>query len=111
MLRSKLLSRNNKLKIYKTLIRPILIYGLETWTLTTEEMNARRISQRKTIRKIYGPIKGGDSWRIRTNQEMKDILQRADIVKCIKSSRTRWYGHVERTQNQKLPHKKLQRMQ
>jgi hypothetical protein len=106
MLRSKLLSRNNKLKTYKTLIIPILIYGLETWTLTTEEMNARRISQRKIIRKIYGPIKGGDSWRIRTNQEMKDILQGADIVKFIKSSRTRWYGHVERMQNQKL-----QRMQ
>jgi hypothetical protein len=66
---------NTKLKIYKTLIRPILSYRSETWTLTIEETNTLRISERKIIRKIYGPIKEGDSWRIRTNKETKDILQ------------------------------------
>jgi hypothetical protein len=66
--RSKLLSRNTKIKIYKTLIRPILSYGSETWTLTIEEMIAFRISERKIIRKIYGLITG-DNWRIRTNKE------------------------------------------
>jgi hypothetical protein len=65
-------------------------------------MNALRISERKIIRKIYGPIKG-DSWRIRKNKEIKDILQGADIVTFIKSSRIRWYGHVERLQNQRMP--------
>jgi hypothetical protein len=103
LLRSKRLSRNTKLKICKTLIRPILSYVSETWTLTVKEMNALRMSERKIIRKIYGPIKEGDSWRIRTNKEVKDILQGADIVKFIKSSRIRWYGHVERMQNQRMP--------
>jgi hypothetical protein len=42
-------------------------------------MNALRISERKIIRKIYGLIKEGDSWRIRTNKEIKDILQGADL--------------------------------
>jgi hypothetical protein len=69
LLQSKLLSRNTKLKIYKTIIRPTLSYGSETWKLTTEEMNALRISERKIIRKIYGYIKG-DSWRIRTNKKI-----------------------------------------
>jgi hypothetical protein len=66
-------------------------------------MNALRISERKIIRKIYGPIKEGDSWRIRKNKEIKDILQGADIVTFIKSSRIRWYGHVYRMQNQGMP--------
>jgi hypothetical protein len=65
-------------------------------------MNALRISERKITRKIYGTIKG-DSSRVRMNKEIKYILQGADIVKFIKSSRIRWYGHVERMQNQRTP--------
>jgi hypothetical protein len=57
LLWSKLLSQNTKFKIKKTLIRHIFSYRSETWTLTTEETNALRISERKIIRKIYGPIK------------------------------------------------------
>jgi hypothetical protein len=49
-------------------------------------MYALRISERKIIRKIYRPIKAGDSWRIRKKKEIKDILQGTDIVKFIKSS-------------------------
>jgi hypothetical protein len=37
-----------------------------------------------------------------TNKEIKDILQGADIVKFIQSLLLRWYGHVERTQNQRM---------
>jgi hypothetical protein len=66
-------------------------------------MNALRISERKIIRKIYGPVKEGTSWRIRTNKEIKYILHGADIVKFIKTSRIRWYGHVIRMQNQRMP--------
>jgi hypothetical protein len=89
LFRSKLLSRNTKLKIYKTLIRPILSYGLEAWTMTSEEMNALRIFERKTVRKIYGPINELESRRIRTNKEIEDILEGADNVKFIKSLRLR----------------------
>jgi ribosomal protein S28E/S33 len=39
--------------------------------VTIEEMNALRISERKIVRKMYGPIKEGDSWEIRTNKEIK----------------------------------------
>jgi hypothetical protein len=74
LFRSKLLSRNTKLKIYKTLIRPILSYGLEAWTMTSEEINALRIFGRKIVRRMYGPINEGESWRIRTNKEIEDIL-------------------------------------
>ena len=43
-----------------------------------------RIFEQKIVRKICGPKKEGESWRIRTNKEIKDILQGEDIVKFIK---------------------------
>jgi hypothetical protein len=43
------------------------------------------------------------SWRIRTNKEIKDILQGNDIIKFIKFLQLRWYGYVERMQNQRMP--------
>jgi hypothetical protein len=66
-------------------------------------MNALRLSERKIIRKIYGPIIEGDSWTIRSKKEIKDILQGVDIVKLIKSSRIKWYGHIERMKPQRMP--------
>jgi hypothetical protein len=66
-------------------------------------MKAVRLYERKIIRKIYGPIIEGDSWKIRTNKEIKDILKGADIVKLIKSSRIKWYGHIERMKNRRMP--------
>jgi hypothetical protein len=96
LFRSKLLARNTKLELYKTVIRPILTYGSETWTMIVEETKASRIFERKIVRKIYGPVKGGERWRIRTNKEVEDILQVKDTVEFIKSLRLGWFGHVER---------------
>jgi hypothetical protein len=65
-------------------------------------MNALRILERKTVRKLYGHVVEGDCWGI-TNREIKNILQRVDIVRYIKFLRLRWYGHVERMHNQRMP--------
>jgi hypothetical protein len=73
--------------------------------MTSEEMNALRIFERKTVRRIYGPINEGESWRIRTNKEIEDILEGADNVKFIKSLRLRWCGHIERMKNERMPKK------
>jgi hypothetical protein len=66
-------------------------------------MNALRIFERKIVRRIYGPINEGESWRIRTNKEIED--RGADIVKFIKSLRFRWCGHIERMNNERMPKK------
>jgi hypothetical protein len=58
-------------------------------------MNAVRIFETKIVRKIYGPINEGESWRIRTEKEIEDILEGAYIVKLIKSLRLRWCGHIQ----------------
>ena len=58
MLKSKTISRRSKLQIYKTLIRPVVTYGAETWTLTAAEENVLRRFERKVLRYM-------DQWWIR----------------------------------------------
>jgi hypothetical protein len=62
-----LLTRNNKLRLYLTLIRPILTYGAETWAATESELLKLLIFEWKILREIYGPVTDRDNWRIRTN--------------------------------------------
>jgi hypothetical protein len=53
--------------LYLTLIRPILTYGAETLAATENVLQKLLIFERKILRKIYGPVKDRDIWRIRTN--------------------------------------------
>jgi hypothetical protein len=50
-----------------TLVRPIVTYGAETWAATENAPQKLLIFERKFLRKIYGPVKDRDNWRIRTN--------------------------------------------
>jgi hypothetical protein len=45
-------------------------YGSESWTLTMEEERALVVFERKILRRIYGPVKENESWRIRLNDEL-----------------------------------------
>lgn len=94
---SKLISRRTKIRIYKTVIRPILMYGCEAWTLTLKEENKLLVAERKILRKILGPTREVDgTWRIRKNQEIEDLVGEPNIMGETKSARLRWLGHVER---------------
>jgi len=55
--RSKQIHRNNKIRLYKTLIKPILCYGCVTWTLTLTAEQMLNTSEGKMLRRIYGPTK------------------------------------------------------
>ena len=73
----------------------VLLYGAETWTLTSSDEQALDVFERKILRKIYGPFCDRAEWRIRWNQELYDIYDDIDVVKRIKI-RLRWLGHVAR---------------
>lgn len=107
LLKSSLLSRNTKLRLYKTLIRPVVTYGAESWTMSKANESSLRIFERKILRKIYGPVKEGETWRIRTNQELEQISEREDIVRFIKSRRLMWLGHIKRMPKERMPYKLL----
>jgi hypothetical protein len=52
---SRLLSRNVKIKIYKTIILPVVLYGRETWSLTLREEHRLRVFENRVLRRISGP--------------------------------------------------------
>ena len=94
---SKLISRNIKLQLYNKLIHPAITYTTETWVLKENMTNKLMIFERKIMRKIFGPTRTGDGyWRIKTNQEINDILKGQNIIWFIKKQRLNLLGHVER---------------
>ncbi|CAG9840105.1 unnamed protein product, partial [Diabrotica balteata] len=66
LLNSKFVSRQGKLRIYKTVIRPTVTYAGETWTLNKKEEDTLETRERKILRRIFGGRKREDSWERRT---------------------------------------------
>jgi len=107
---SSLVSRSSKLQIYRTLVRPVVTYDSESRTLTMEEERALAVFERKILRKIYGPVKENELWRIRRNYELEVIIKGENIVRFIKCQRIRWLGHIERMQDIAIPKKMCRKL-
>uniref|UniRef100_A0A146MAV6 Uncharacterized transposon-derived protein F52C9.6 n=1 Tax=Lygus hesperus TaxID=30085 RepID=A0A146MAV6_LYGHE len=106
-MRFRCLSRLAKLVIYRTIIRPVVTYGSETWVLTAANERLLNCWERKVLRKIFGAICENGTWRIRTNAELRRLYGEPDIVAFIKRGRCRWLGHVERMPAERYPKKAL----
>ncbi|KAJ4441857.1 hypothetical protein ANN_11716, partial [Periplaneta americana] len=98
LLSSSLLSKNLNVRIYKTVILPVILYGCETWTLTLREEHRLRVFENKVLRKIFGAKRDEvtGEWRKLHNTELHALYSSADIIRNIKSRRLRWAGHVAR---------------
>jgi hypothetical protein len=98
LLSSHPLSRNVKIKTYKTIILPVVLYGCETWSLTLREEHRSRIFENRVLRRIFGPkrdeVTGG--WSKLLNEELNGSYSSHNIVRVIKARRMRWVGHVAR---------------
>ncbi|KAF0755744.1 ribosome biogenesis protein TSR3 isoform X1 [Aphis craccivora] len=82
LLKSRSISLNLKIKIYITLIRPVILYGLETWASRKIEEIRLDTFERKVLRRIYGPClnTGTKEWRIRTNEEVMHAWRKKDAM-------------------------------
>jgi hypothetical protein len=91
------LSRNVKVKIYKTIILPFVFYGCETWSLTLREKHRLRVFENRVLRRIFEPKRDEvtGEWRKLHSEELH-ILYSSPNIRQIKSRRMRWAGHVER---------------
>jgi hypothetical protein len=98
LLSSRLLSKNLKIRIYKTIILPVILYGCETWSLTLREEHRLRVFENKVLRRTFGPkrdeMMGG--WRKLHNEELQYLYSWPSTIRIIKSRRTRWAGNVAR---------------
>jgi hypothetical protein len=91
------------MKLHRTLIRPVVTYAAETWTLNISDENVSRIFERKVTRKMNGPVCEDSARRVRSNSEINSLLQGEDIVRQEKSLRLSWLGHVERMESERTP--------
>jgi hypothetical protein len=87
-----------KIKIYRTIILPIVLYECETWSLKLREERRLRGFENRVLRKIIGPeweeVTG--EWRKQHNDELNDLYSLPNIVRVIKSRIMRWAGYVAR---------------
>lgn len=104
LIRSKELTRLTKINLYITVIRPVVMYGSETWTMTVANEERLRIWERKVLRKIYGPTRDDETgtWRRKSNKELEELFGVTNIIKEIKSRRLQWAGHVRRLPDDRL---------
>jgi hypothetical protein len=93
-----MLSKNVKIRIYRTIILPVVLCGCRTWSLTSREEQRQRVFENRVLRRIFGlrsdEVTGG--WRKLHNEEHRNLYSSSDIITIIKSRRMRWAGHVSR---------------
>jgi hypothetical protein len=81
LLSSLLLYKNVKIKMYRTIIFPVVLYGCETWFLTLREEHSLGVFENKELRRIFGPkrdeVTGG--WRKLLNEELHGLYSSPNI--------------------------------
>jgi hypothetical protein len=80
-------------RIYKTIILSVVLYGCETWSLTVKEKHKLRVFENRVLRRIFGPKRYGvtGGWR-----KLHNFYPSPSIIRIIKSRRMKWAEHVAR---------------
>ena len=94
LLSSRLLSKNLKIKIHKTIILSVVLYGCEASFLTLREGRRLRVFENRILRRIFGPKRDENEEWIRFHNEKLLSLYRSPRV--TKSIKLRWSGHIAR---------------
>jgi hypothetical protein len=84
-----------KIRIYKTIIMPVLLYGCETWSLTVREEHRLGVSENRVLRRIFGPTRTEAVGGLRKlhNEGLHSLYSSKSIIRKTES-RVMWAGHV-----------------
>jgi hypothetical protein len=87
-----------KIRVYRTVILPVVLYRCETWSLTLREDQRLRVFKNRVLRRVFGPKKdeATGEWRRLHNEELNDLYSSSNIIRVIKPRRKRWAGYVAR---------------
>jgi hypothetical protein len=109
LLSSRLLSGNVKVKIYKTIILPVVLYGCGTWSVQLREEHRLKVLENRVLRGMFGPKRDEvtGEWRKLHSVELHNLYSSPDYIRKIKSRRMRWAEHVARTGEARRLHKVL----
>jgi hypothetical protein len=79
------------MRIYKTMILPVVLYRYEIWSLTLREEHRLRVFENKVLRRIFGQKRGEviGGWRKLRNKELHDLYTSPGIITIIVSRRVR----------------------
>jgi hypothetical protein len=93
-----LLSTNIKIKIYRTIILPVVVYGCDAWSVTLREEHRLTVFENRVLMEIFGPKRDEvtGKWIRLHNEEHYDLYSSPNTIRVIKSRRMRWAGHVAR---------------
>jgi hypothetical protein len=104
-----LLSKNLKIKIYRNIILPVVLYGCETWSLTLREECRLRVFENRVLRRVFGPKREEmtGEWIKLHNEELNDLYSLPNNVRVVKLRQMRWAGHVARMGADRVLHRVL----
>ena len=93
-----------KVRVYEALVKSVLLYNSETWTMKRSDENRLRVFEMAVLRRICG-VSLRDKWR---NEEIKSRLNIAcDVVEAIRRRRLSYFGHIKRMKPERLPARML----
>jgi hypothetical protein len=104
-----LLSKILKIKIYRNIILPMVLYRCETWSLTLREERRLTVFENRVLRTVFEPKRDevtGECGKLH-NEELNDLYSMPSIVRVVKSRRMRWARRVARMREDRGVHRVL----
>jgi hypothetical protein len=102
-------SKNLKIRICKTIILPVVLYGCEAWSLTLKEEHRLRVFESRVLRRLSGPKRDevtGERRKLH-NEELRDLYSSPSVIRIIKPRRMRWAIHVARMREKRNAYRLL----
>ena len=89
-----MLSKKLKIKIYRTIILPVVLYGCETWSLTFRDARRLRVFENRVLRRVFGPKRDEvtGEWRKLRNEELSDLYS---LPRPLGRPRRRWEDNIK----------------
>src|SRR6218665_2284893 len=98
--RSNNITTATKVKLYRTFVITVMMYGSECWCLRKEDGRRILVAEMSCLRRILGRSRRE---RIRNEVTRKELGQQVTLVEKIRKRRMTWFGHVTRMEGNRLP--------